>query len=92
MSSISPNDLATELDRLDDEGSQAKEASMNHKGHSMKGHMLLCVIGMIAGIAGGAVLGINVAVLFCAAMMISMVWMMAAPAVSKLRNRNHANH
>ncbi len=65
---------------------------MQHSGHhSMIGHLLLCGLGMIAALGIATVLGVNVAPLFCAAMMVWMVWGMAAPAVQKLRHRDQAN-
>ena len=62
----------------------------HHGGHSMMRHMLLCGLGMVAALVVSAAMGINIVPIFCAAMMIGMVWMMAAPAVGKLRNRDHA--
>jgi Flp pilus assembly protein TadB len=92
MSFITREAQSKQLERAEAR-SQIEEASMNHNGgHSMKWHVLLCVLGMIAGIAGVAVLGVNVAALFCVAMMVSMVWMVIAPAAGKLRQRDHGTH
>lgn len=73
-------------DRPTDRGSEPKEASMNHnRAHSMRWHMLA----MIGVVAGGAVLGLNVAGLFCAVMMVPMIWMMVAPVLSRRARRAH---
>ncbi len=60
-----------------------------HTMHSMKGMMLLCVLGMIAGLIGWGALGINIGGAFCVAMMLAMVWMMVMPAASKAHHHDH---
>lgn len=92
MSVITGSKESRQLERADEARSQTRENLMNHHGgHSMMRHMLLCGLGMVAAVVIGVAFGINVAPVFCAAMMIGMVWMMAAPAVAKLRNRDHAS-
>lgn len=92
MSVITGSKESRQLKRADEARSQTKADPMNHRGgHSMMRHMLLCVLAMAAAVVVSAAFGFNVAPVFCAAMMIGMVWMMAAPAVAKLRNRDHAS-
>jgi Flp pilus assembly protein TadB len=88
MSVIGRSDESTKFESADNAGMNTKKDSMNHTGkHSMMRHMLLCGLGMLATLVIAAALGVNVAPLFCVAMMVAMVWMMAAPAVGKLRHR-----
>jgi Flp pilus assembly protein TadB len=87
-SSVQPR----QLERAEQAHSPAKEDSMHHNGHhSMGAHLLVCGLGMVAALGIAAVLGVNVAPLFCAAMMLWMVMGMAAPAISKRRHRDHTN-
>ena len=82
-----------QLERAEQAHSPAKQGSIHHSGnHSMGAHLLLCGLGMVAALGIAAVLGVNVAPLFCAAMMLWMVWGMAAPAIAKRRRRDQANH
>jgi hypothetical protein len=81
-----------QLERAEQAHSPAKEGSMHHSGHhSMGAHLLLCGLGMLVALGIAGVLGVNVAPLFCAAMMLWMVWAMAAPAIAKLRHRDQTN-
>jgi hypothetical protein len=65
---------------------------MHHNGHhSMGAHMLLCGLGMLAALGIAALLGVNVGPLFCAAMMLWMLFGMAAPAIAKRRHRDQAH-
>lgn len=92
MSVITGSKDSRQLERADQARSQTKKDPVNHHGgHSMMRHMLLCGLAMVTAVVISAASGINIAPLFSAAMMIGMVWMMAAPAVAKLRNRDHAS-
>jgi hypothetical protein len=92
MNATTSGGQSRQLERAEQSHSPAKEGSMHHSGHhSMGAHLLLCGLGMVAALGIGAVLGVNVAPLFCAAMMLWMVWAMAAPAISKRHHRDQAN-
>lgn len=78
------------LDRADSADSPGIEPSRHPAtGRHPAGHLLLCGLGMLAALGIGVLLGVNVAPLFCAAMMLSMVWMMAGPAIRKRRRTEH---
>lgn len=92
MNATTSGGQSRQLERAELAHSPAKEGSMHHSGHhSMGAHLLLCGLGMVAALGIAAVLGVNVAPLFCAAMMLWMVWAMAAPAISKRRHRDRTN-
>jgi threonine/homoserine/homoserine lactone efflux protein len=92
MNGISRTDQSKQIERAGQAQSPAKEGSMHHDGHhSMGAHVLLCGLGMLAALGTAAVLGVNVAPLFCAAMMAWMAWGMAAPAIARRRHREQAN-
>lgn len=83
MNVISRDDPSV-LDQADSVGSPGTEPSTHPStGRHPAGHLLLCALGMLAALGIGALLGVNVVPLFCAAMMLSMVWMMAGPAIRK---------
>jgi hypothetical protein len=95
MNVISRDDPSV-LDRADSAGSSGTEPSTHPStGRHPAGHLLLCALGMLAALVGVAVVGFGAASLvalsslFCAAMMLSMVWMMAGPAIRKLRRTEH---
>lgn len=99
--SVLAADADTPLDeQADNDGVRASANAPHHiglqamhhaGGHSMKWMMPLCVLGMVAGVVAWAGWGVNIGGLFCALMMIAMVWMMIAPTARKVRHRDHAS-
>lgn len=90
MNPISWKDPSGPLDRADNADSPGIESSRHPATERHPtGHLLLCALGMIAALGIGALLGVNVVPLFCAAMMLSMVWMMVGPAIRKRHGTEH---